>query len=90
MRDDDGGQAREDRKPTLVMIERHGRTMVLTGWRAWLAAFAALLVVSVLAALAVSIWLGIVLTLGLLLLIAIPIAAGVALIGALAGGHRLR
>lgn len=64
----------------MLIIQRNGKTTVLTGWRAWLAGAVALLVTwMVLAGIAVLV-IGIGLTVGTLLLLAIPAIVGVGLI----------
>lgn len=76
----------EDR-PVLI-VERNGRSTVVTGWRAMLLAAGAML--SGLAALVflAFLFLGIALTVGAVLLIAVPVAIVLAAVGALAGRGR--
>jgi hypothetical protein len=73
-----------EQRPVLV-VERNGQTTVVTGWRALLLAVGALL--SGLAALVfiAFIFLGIAITVGAVLLVAIPAAIGIAIAGALMG-----
>lgn len=73
----------EDR-PVLI-VERNGRSTVVTGWRAMLLAAGAML--SGLAALVflAFLFLGIALTVGAVLLIAVPVAIVLAAVGALVG-----
>lgn len=76
----------EDRP--VVIVERNGRSTVVTGWRAMLLAAGAML--SGLAALVflAFLFLGIALTVGAVLLIAVPVAIVLAAVGALAGRGR--
>ena len=73
-----------EERPVLV-VERNGRATVVTGWRAMLLAAGALLGgLAALAFLAV-VFLGIAVTLGAVLLVAVPVAIILAAVGALAG-----
>jgi hypothetical protein len=80
------GHMAEDR-PVLI-VERNGRSTVVTGWRAMLLAAGAML--SGLAALVflAFLFLGIALTVGAVLLIAVPVAIVLAAVSALAGRGR--
>lgn len=69
----------------MIVIERNGKQVVLTGWRAWLAGAAALVVVSIIFALLAVFLLGFALTIGTIILIMIPAVVIVALLGALFG-----
>lgn len=73
-----------EQRPVLV-VQRNGQTTVVTGWRALLLAAGALL--SGLAALVflAFIFLGLAITIGAVLLVAIPAAIGIAIAGALMG-----
>lgn len=64
----------------MIVIQRNGKTVVLTGWRAWLVGAIALAVTWAVLALVVTLVVGIGLTLGALMLLAIPAVIGVALI----------
>jgi hypothetical protein len=67
----------------MIVIERDGRRIVLTGWRAWLVGalvFAALTAVLALLAFLV---LGIAVTAAAVLLIVVPVAIGLALVAGL-------
>jgi hypothetical protein len=67
----------------MLVIERNGRTIVVTGWRAWLLG-AALFVALTLALFVIAfIVLGIAITVGAVLLIVVPVAIGVALLASL-------
>jgi hypothetical protein len=68
-----------------LILTRNGRTTVITGWRAWLMGFAAMLVAWLLLALAVFTLIGVALTVGIILLLLIPAVAIVALLGMLLG-----
>jgi hypothetical protein len=67
----------------MLVIQRHGRTTVIAGWRAWLLGaliFAGLtLLFGVIAFLAV----GIAITVAAILLIVLPVAIGVAILASL-------
>ncbi len=65
----------------MIVVTRNRRTVVLTGWRAWLAGAVALLAGWALFALVAALVIGIGLTVGTLMLLAIPAIIGVALLG---------
>lgn len=67
----------------MIVITRNGQTTVITGWRAWLIGAVAFVVSSVLLALIVFLMLGIAMTVGAVLLIVVPVLAGLALIASL-------
>jgi hypothetical protein len=60
----------------MLVIQRNGRTTVITGWRAWLLGVAAAPLLVMIAFVA----LGIAITMGAVLLIVVPIAIGVAIL----------
>jgi hypothetical protein len=64
----------------MLVIQRNGKTTVITGWRAWLVAVAAFIGVTLLMALIAFVFLGIAVTIGAVLLIVLPVALGVALL----------
>jgi hypothetical protein len=72
----------------MIVIQRNGQTTVITGWQAWLIGAAAFVVATALVAVFAFVWLGIALTVGALLLIAVPVAIGIALIGSALGRGR--
>lgn len=70
----------------MLVIQRNGRTTVITGWRAWLLGVAVALLLGVLAFVA----LGIAVTVGAVLLIVVPIAIGAAILASLLQPRRRR
>jgi hypothetical protein len=64
----------------MIVISRDGKTVVITGWRAWLAGAAAVLVAWLLLALVAFVWIGLAVTVGLVVLLAIPALLIVALV----------
>lgn len=72
----------------MIVIQTQRRTLVLTGWRAWLAGIALLVVAwSILAVLA-FVWIGIAVTLAAMLLLIVPAVIIVATLQSLAGRGR--
>jgi hypothetical protein len=67
----------------MLVIQRNGRTTVITGWRAWLLATALFVGLTLLMAIIAFLVLGIAITLGAVLLIIIPVAVGVAILASL-------
>jgi hypothetical protein len=67
----------------MLVIQRNGRTTVITGWRAWLLAAALFVGLTLLFALIAFLVLGIAITLGAVLLIVVPVAVGVAILASL-------
>lgn len=64
----------------MIVIERNGKTVVLTGWRAWLAGALALVITWIVLGLIAFIVIGVGLTVGVILLLAIPAVIGVGLV----------
>lgn len=67
----------------LIVVERNGRTVVLTGWRAWLAGVGAMLLAWFVLALIIFLLLGAAITIGLVMLLLVPAVAIAALVGSL-------
>ena len=69
----------------MLVVKKNGRTTVVSGWRAWLLAFG--LVLGAVAAFffLTFVFLGIALTIGAVVLIALPVAVGIAIFSALFG-----
>jgi hypothetical protein len=67
----------------MIVIERNGRTMVVTGWRAWLMGAAAFVVATVALAFVFFVLLGVAITVGAVLLIVVPVLIGIALLASL-------
>ncbi|MGE3625307.1 MAG: hypothetical protein AB7G34_02925 [Hyphomicrobiales bacterium] len=74
----------------MIVINRNGETVVLTGWRAWLAMAAGFAVMLAVVALVLFVLLGIALTMGMFLLVAIPVAAILTLFAWLTAGRAAR
>ena len=74
----------QDERRVLV-VESNGRTTVVTGWRAWLLTFGAIIGVAATFVFLAFVFLGLALTIGAVLLVALPVAIAVALIGLLMG-----
>ncbi len=66
---------------SMIVITRNGKTTVLTGWRAWLAGAVAFVAMWVILALLAFILVGVGITIGTIMLLVIPAAIGVGLIG---------
>ncbi len=69
----------------MFVITRNGKTMVYTGWRAWLLLGVSLLAAWVFLALFVAAFVGVAITIGSLLLLLIPAAILVVLVSGLMG-----
>jgi hypothetical protein len=67
----------------MLVISRNGRTIVLTGWRAWLVGAVIFVLAALLVGFIAFALLGIAVTVGAVMLILVPIAVGVALIASL-------
>ena len=67
----------------MLVIQRNGRTTVVTGWRAWLLAGPILVGLTLLLAVIAFAVLGLALTVSAVLLIVLPIAIGVAILASL-------
>lgn len=67
----------------MLVIQRNGRTIVLTGWRAWLLGALLFVGLTLLAALVAFVVLGVAITVGAVLLIALPVAIGIAILASL-------
>jgi hypothetical protein len=67
----------------MIVIERNGRTILVTGWRAWLLGAAAFLVTTVVLAFVFFVLLGVAITVGAVLLIVVPVLIGIALLASL-------
>jgi hypothetical protein len=65
----------------MIVITRNGKTTVYTGWRAWLIGVAGLVALWLIFALLLFLWIGATITIGLMLMLLVPAAAVVALLG---------
>ena len=64
----------------MIVISRNGRTVVVTGWRAWLFGTLAVLVTWLLLATIAFVWIGLAVTVGFVALLALPALLIVALL----------
>jgi hypothetical protein len=64
----------------MIVIQRNGKTTVVTGWQAWLLGAAAVAITMVVLWLVFFVLLGVAITVGAVLLIAVPVLIGIALI----------
>ncbi len=71
----------------MMEITRNGKTMVITGWRAWLVGVAVALVLAFVGLLIVLIFWGVAITLTAVLLVVVPLAIVFAIISALFGSR---
>ena len=67
----------------MIVIDSNGKRTVITGWRAWLVGAALVVGLTALFAVLAVVLLGVALTVGALLLIAIPVAIAAAFLGSL-------
>lgn len=74
----------------LIVITRTGNTTVITGWRAWLLGAATVALVWLIMALVIFVWAGMAITLGIILLLAIPAVLVVALLWRMFGKKQLQ
>ena len=64
----------------MIVIQRNGKTTVVTGWRAWLLGAAAFVVTTVVLGFVFFVLLGVAITVWAALLIMVPVLIGIALI----------
>lgn len=64
----------------MIVIDRNGQRTVITGWRAWLVAAAVVAGLTAMFALFAVLLLGVAVTVGIVLLIAVPVAIIVGLV----------
>ena len=67
----------------MLVVEKNGRTTVVSGWRAWLMALGVVLGAVAAIGFLVFIFLSVALTIGAVLLVAVPIIIGFAIVGSL-------
>jgi hypothetical protein len=65
----------------MLVIQRNGRTTVITGWRAWLLGAAFFVALSLVLGMIAFVVLGLAITVGAVLLIVLPVAIGAAILG---------
>jgi hypothetical protein len=70
---------------SMIVFTRNGKTVVLTGWKAWLLSAAAFIVAWAVLCLIAAVVIGVGLTVGVFLLLAIPALIGVGLIASAFG-----
>lgn len=71
----------------MIVITRNGKTTVIDGWREWIVRAIVFVVMLLLLAAVVFLTLGLAVTLGAVLMIAIPAAIVVALLGSMFAKH---
>ena len=71
-----------------IIIQRNGKTTVITGWRAWLIGLVMFVAGVLVLSFAVFVMLGIAITVGAVLAIVLPVAIGVALIASIFNRRR--
>lgn len=71
----------------MIVITRNGKTTVIDGWREWIVRAVVFVVTLLLLAAVVFLMLGLAVTLGAVLMIAIPAAIVVALFGSMFAKH---
>jgi hypothetical protein len=74
----------------MIVIQRNGKTTVITGWQAWLIGIIAFAAATALLALIVFVLLGVAITVGAVLLIVVPVLVGLALIASVLQAPRGR
>ena len=65
----------------MIVITRNGKTEVITGWRAWLYGIAALLLLWLMFITIAAVFVGVAISVGLVMLLVVPALAIVAMIG---------
>ncbi|MDX2203927.1 MAG: hypothetical protein NW223_14340 [Hyphomicrobiaceae bacterium] len=73
---------------SVIVFTRNGRTVVLTGWRAWLVGAVAFVLTWAVLCLVAAVVIGVGLTVGILALLAIPALIGVGLVASALGRGR--
>jgi hypothetical protein len=67
----------------MIVIDRNGKTTVISGWRAWLAATGVFVLVTAVLWIIALVMLGVAITVGTILLIVVPVVVGVAIVASL-------
>ncbi len=73
------------REPPIIVIDRHGKTEELSGWRRWVAVGAGYLVLALVALVGVAAAVGLAATVLMVLAVAVPLAAVLWLIAYVTG-----
>jgi hypothetical protein len=68
---------------SVIVIEKNGKTTVISGWRAWLAAAGVFVLVTAVLWVIAFVLLGVAITVGTILLIVVPVMVGVAIVASL-------
>lgn len=69
----------------MLVVEKNGRTTVVSGWRAWLLALGVVVGAVAVFVILGFVFVGIALTIGAVLLVALPVAIALAIFGSLFG-----
>jgi hypothetical protein len=75
---------------SVIVIEKNGKTTVISGWRAWLAAAGVFVVVTAAFWVIAFVLLGVAITVGTILLIVVPVIVGVGIVVSLFQASRTR
>jgi len=67
----------------VIVIQRNGKTTVISGWRAWLAAAGVFVLVTAVLWVIAFVLLGVAITVGTILLIVVPVIVAVAIVASL-------
>ena len=73
----------------MIVITRHGKTTVITGWRAWLIGVAIFAAATACLFVIAFVMLGVAITVGAILFIVVPVAVGVAILASLFRSPRI-
>lgn len=71
---------RDKREETVIVIDRHGQTTELRGWRRWLATGTGYLVAALVVLVGIALLLGLAMTFAMVMMVAVPLAIVLALI----------
>jgi Na+/melibiose symporter-like transporter len=80
---------RPKREETVIVIDRHGQTTTLSGWRAWLATGAGYLVVALVVMVGLAALLGLAMTFAMVLVVMVPLVLVLVLIAYASGVLRV-
>ena len=75
---------------SVIVIEKNGKTTVISGWRAWLAAAGVFVLVTAVLWVIAFVLLGVAITVGTILLIVVPVIVAVAIVTSLFQASRTR
>ena len=74
----------------VIVIEKNGKTTVISGWRAWLAATGVFVLVTAVLWVIAFVLLGVAITVGTILFIVVPVIVGVGIVVSLFQSPRTR